>query len=41
MKKRTIFTGMLGVLMLTGCGSSLSDEEQQYIDEVDEKCHRA
>ncbi|WP_022794135.1 hypothetical protein [Marinococcus halotolerans] len=36
MKKRTIFTGTLGILMLTGCGSSLSDEEQQYIEEVDE-----
>lgn len=36
MKKRTIFTGTLGILMLTGCGSSLSEEEQQYIEEVDE-----
>lgn len=36
MKKRTIFTGALGVLMLNGCGSSLSDEEQQYIEKVDE-----
>ncbi|SDW93581.1 hypothetical protein SAMN05421781_2806 [Marinococcus luteus] len=36
MKKRTIFTGTVGILMLTGCGSSLSDDEQQYIDEVDE-----
>lgn len=36
MKKRTIFIGTLGILMLSGCGSSLSEEEQQYIDEVDE-----
>ncbi|GEK59517.1 hypothetical protein CHL76_12790 [Marinococcus halophilus] len=36
MKRQAIFVGVLSAIMLTGCGSSLSDEEQQYIEEVDE-----